>query len=241
MRLIQRGDADVVLAGGAEAPVTRLGVAGFNAPRALCTDHNDSPEKASRPFERDRSGFVISEGAGVVVVESLDHALARGAQVRAELVGYGANSDAFHITQPSPEGEGAARCMRLALADAGMRPDEVGYINAHGTSTKYNDANETRAIKAVFGEHARQVAVSSTKSMLGHQLGAAGGTEAAICALALQNGLLPPTINYDNPDPECDLDYVPRTRSLQVEVAMSNSFGFGGTNAVLLLKRWAGR
>lgn len=241
VRLIQRDEADAVIAGGAEAAITPLGIGGFAAARALCADSNDRPEKASRPFDRTRSGFVMSEGAGLVVVEELEHAKKRGARIYAEMAGYAANSDAFHITQPSPDGEGAARCMNLALQDAWMRPEEIGYVNAHGTSTPYNDLNETKAIKAVFKEHAKKLAVSSIKSMLGHQLGAAGSTEAAACALALFHGVLPPTINYENPDPECDLDYVPnQAREVKVEAVMSNSFGFGGTNAVLVLKRFKG-
>lgn len=241
MKVIQRGDADAMLAGGSEASITPTGVAGFNAAKAMCSDHNDAPEKASRPFDRERSGFVMSEGAGLVVLEELEHARRRGARIWAELAGYGANADAYHITQPSPGGEGAARCMRLALRDAAMAPEHIGYVNAHGTSTPYNDATETKALKAVFGDHARRLAISSTKSMIGHQLGAAGSTEAAVCALALAHGVLPPTTNYENPDPECDLDYVPnQAREVRVEAVMSNSFGFGGTNAVLILKRFAG-
>ncbi|HCF61907.1 MAG TPA: beta-ketoacyl-[acyl-carrier-protein] synthase II [Myxococcales bacterium] len=240
-RLIRYGECDAVLAGGAEAPLTPTCVAGFNAMKAMCSDRNDSPARASRPFDASRNGFVPAEGAGVLVVEELEHARRRGAKIVAELVGYGANSDAHHITAPAPGGEGAVRCMRRALQDAEMRPEEIGYINAHGTSTPLNDANETLAIKRVFGEHARRLAVSSTKSMTGHPLGAAGGIETVFSALALQRGVLPPTINYETPDPECDLDYVPnRARELRVEAAMSNSFGFGGTNAVLVLKRYRG-
>jgi 3-oxoacyl-[acyl-carrier-protein] synthase II len=240
MRIIQRGEADAVIAGGAEAPVTPLMVASLAAAKALCCDRNGEPENACRPFERDRSGAVISEGAGILVVEELEHARRRGARIWAEIVGYGATCDAFHITQPSPGGEGAARCMRLALEDAKMSPERIAYINAHGTSTPLNDIAETTAIKAVFGAHAQELAVSSTKSMIGHQLGAAGSTEAAITALALHHGLLPPTINYVTPDRECDLDYVPNeARAARADVAMSNSFGFGGTNAVLVLERFA--
>ncbi len=239
MRLIQRDEADAVVAGGTEAAITPLGIGGFAAARAMCADSNDRPEKASRPFDRTRSGFVMSEGAGLVLLEELEHAKRRGARVYAELAGYAANSDAFHMTAPAPDGEGAARCMALALQDAWMRPEEIGYVNAHGTSTEANDRNETTAIKAVFKEHARKLAVSSIKSMIGHQLGAAGSTEAAACALALFHGVLPPTINYEDPDPECDLDYVPnQAREVKVDAVMSNSFGFGGTNAVLVLKRF---
>ncbi|MGC4114368.1 MAG: beta-ketoacyl-ACP synthase II [Myxococcales bacterium] len=241
MRLIQRDEADAVIAGGTEAAITPLGVGGFAAARAMCTDSNDKPEKASRPFDKTRCGFVMAEGAGLVLVEELEHAKKRGARIYAELVGYAANSDAYHMTSPAPDGEGAARCMRLALQDAWMRPEEIGYINAHGTSTEANDLNETRAIKAVFKDHAKKLAVSSIKSMLGHQLGAAGSTEAAACALALLHNVLPPTINLDNPDPDCDLDYVPhQAREVKVDAVMTNSFGFGGTNAVLVLKRFVG-
>jgi 3-oxoacyl-[acyl-carrier-protein] synthase II len=235
---IRLGECDAVIAGGAEAAITPLGMGGFSVMKAL-SSRNDDPAAASRPFDKDRDGFVMGEGAGIVVLEELEHAKKRGANILAELVGYGANSDAHHVTAPAPEGEGAARCMRLALASAGMNPEEVGYINAHGTSTPFNDANETKAIKAVFGEHARKLAVSSTKSMTGHMLGAAGGAEAVVCAQALLRGVLPPTINYTTPDPECDLDYVPnQAREQRVEAAMSNSFGFGGTNAVLLFRRF---
>jgi 3-oxoacyl-[acyl-carrier-protein] synthase II len=225
-----------MICGGAEAAVTPMGVGGFAAMRALST-RNDEPQRASRPFDRQRDGFVIAEGAGILVLEVLEHAQARGARVYAELAGYGANGDAYHITSPSPEGEGAARCMQLALEDAEIAPTEVDYINAHGTSTPYNDANETKAIKRVFGEHAARMAVSSTKSMTGHLLGAAGGVEAAYTALALYHGVLPPTINYEEPDPECDLDYVPNeARHALSRAALSNSFGFGGTNACLALR-----
>jgi 3-oxoacyl-[acyl-carrier-protein] synthase II len=208
--------------------------------RAMST-RNDAPEKASRPFDLDRDGFVIGEGAGIVVLETLSHAKARGARIYAELKGYGATADAHHITQPAPEGEGAQRSMRAALRDAKLAPDAIGYINAHGTSTKFNDANETKAIKAVFGDHAKKLAVSSTKSMTGHTLGAAGGIETAYSALSLARNALPPTINYETPDPECDLDYVPNTaREAKVDAVLSNSFGFGGTNATLILTRWKG-
>jgi 3-oxoacyl-[acyl-carrier-protein] synthase II len=236
---IRLGECDAVIAGGAESAITPLGIGGFSVMKAL-SNRNDNPAAASRPFDKDRDGFVMGEGAGVLVLEELEHAKKRGANILAELVGYGANSDANHVTAPAPEGEGAARCMRLALKSAGMNPEEVGYINAHGTSTPYNDANETKAIKSVFGEHARKLAVSSTKSMTGHMLGAAGGAEAVVSILALQRGVLPPTINYTTPDPECDLDYVPnQAREIRVDAAMSNSFGFGGTNAVLLFKRFS--
>ncbi len=234
---IRLGETDAVIAGGAEAAITPLGIGGFAVMKALST-RNDAPEQASRPFDRDRDGFVEGEGAGVVILEELEQARKRGAVILAELVGYGANSDAYHVTAPSPDGEGAARCMRLALDSAKMNPGEVTYINAHGTSTPFNDANETKAIKTVFGDHARKLAVSSTKSMTGHMLGAAGGAEAVIGVLAITRNVLPPTINYTTPDPDCDLDYVPnQARETRVQAVMSNSFGFGGTNAVLLFKR----
>jgi len=237
-RLIRDGYQDVMITGGAEACVTPLGIAGFAVMRALSM-RNDEPEKASRPFDKGRDGFVVGEGAGVLVLETATAALARGARIYAEVIGYGATADAYHITAPAPEGEGAARCMRLALEDAGLRPEEVDYINAHGTSTPYNDVNETQAIKKVFGEHAFRLAVSSTKSQIGHLLGAAGGVEAAYTALSLSRGVIPPTINYEEPDPECDLDYVPnQARKAPIRVALSNSFGFGGTNACLALRRW---
>lgn len=240
LRTIQRGDADVAIAGGAEAAITPLGIGGFNAMRAMST-RNDAPEQASRPFDKDRDGFVQGEGAGVVVLEELEHAKARGANILCEVVGYGTNADAHHITAPAPEGEGAARCMNLCLKDGKIDPTEVGYLNAHGTSTPYNDANETKAVKAVFGEHARKLAISSTKSMTGHTLGAAGGIEAVLAALALTRGVMPPTINYTTPDPDCDLDYVPNVaREKKLDVVLSNSFGFGGTNVVLALRRFVG-
>jgi 3-oxoacyl-[acyl-carrier-protein] synthase II len=235
-RLIQRGDADVMLAGGAEAAVTTLGVAGFAASKAL-SFRNNEPTKASRPFDKDRDGFVLGEGAGVVVLEELDHARRRGARMYAEVIGYGMNSDAYHITAPSEDGEGAVRCMELALKDASIAKDQVDYINAHGTSTMA-DAIETKAIKQVFGQRAYQIPVSSTKSMTGHLLGAAGGIEAAFSILALYHGILPPTTNLDHPDTECDLDYIPhKARQVQANVALSNSFGFGGVNACLLFKK----
>jgi 3-oxoacyl-[acyl-carrier-protein] synthase II len=235
---IRLGETDAVIAGGSEAAITPLGMGGFSVMKAL-SNRNGDPSAASRPFDKDRDGFVMGEGAGIIVLEEMEHAKKRGANILAELVGYGANSDAHHVTQPAPEGEGAARCMRLALASAGMNPEDVGYINAHGTSTPFNDANETKAIKAVFGAHARKVAVSSTKSMTGHMLGAAGGAEAVVSVMTLQRGVLPPTINYTTPDPDCDLDYVPnQAREQRVDAVMSNSFGFGGTNAVLVFKRF---
>jgi len=236
-KTIQRGAADAMICGGTESTVTPLGVGGFNSMRALST-RNEAPQLASRPFDRDRDGFVIAEGAGIVVLEELEHARKRGAKIYAELTGYGMNADAHHITAPAPEGEGAQRCMKLALADAGLAPAQVGYINAHGTSRKMNDANETFAIKKVFGDAARKVMVSSTKSMTGHMLGAAGGVETAICALVISRGVVPPTINYVTPDPDCDLDYVPNTaREVRVQHVLTNSFGFGGTNACLVLSR----
>jgi 3-oxoacyl-[acyl-carrier-protein] synthase II len=238
-RAIVHDDADAMICGGAEATITPLGVGGFNSMRALST-RNEEPARASRPFDRDRDGFVIAEGAGIVVIEELEHARRRGARIYAEICGYAANADAHHITAPAPEGEGLQRCIRLALKDAGMQVADIDYINAHGTSTKMNDANETMAIKKVFGDHARKVMVSSTKSMTGHMLGATGGVETAICALTLARGVVPPTINYDTPDPECDLDYVPNTaREIQVRTALTNSSGFGGTNACLVLTRFA--
>ena len=235
-RLIQRGDADVMVAGGAEAAITQLGVSGFAAAKAL-SFRNDEPTRASRPFDKDRDGFVLGEGAGVVVMEELEHAQRRGARIYGELIGYGMNSDAYHITAPPEEGEGAVRCMELALKDAGIGKDQIGYINAHGTSTMA-DAIETRAIKRVFGEQAFRIPVSSTKSMTGHLLGAAGGIEAVFCILALFHGILPPTINLENPDTACDLDYVPdKARPAAIKAALSNSFGFGGVNACLVFKR----
>jgi 3-oxoacyl-[acyl-carrier-protein] synthase II len=239
-RAIRHGYADVMIAGGSEATLTVLGVGGFMASRALST-RNDDPTKASRPFDKDRDGFVAGEGAGVVILEDLEHAKKRGARIYAEVAGYGATSDAFHVTQPAPEGAGAQECMRRALADARLDPTRIGYVNAHGTSTEFNDKNETAAIKAVFGDHAKKLAVSSTKSMTGHPLGAAGGIEAGISALAIDRKLLPPTINYETPDPDCDLDYVPnRARETTVDAVLSNSFGFGGTNAALVFTRYKG-
>ena len=238
MKIIQRGDADAMIAGGSEAAITPMGIGGFAAMRALST-RNDEPERASRPFDKDRDGFVVGEGAGVVVLETLEHAERRHAPIYAELVGYGMSSDAYHITAPSQDGDGAVRAMALALHDGNVRPEEVDYINAHGTSTPYNDRTETMAIKKVFGEHARRLAVSSTKSMTGHLLGGAGGLEAGIAALALRERMIPPTINYETPDPDCDLDYVPnQARRAELRHVLSNSFGFGGTNAALLLRRY---
>lgn len=235
-KLIQRGDADVMICGGAEATIRPIAVAGFSNMRAMST-RNDEPEKASRPFDTDRDGFVMGEGAGVLILESLEHATARGAHIYAEVIGYGMSGDAHHMTEPDPDG--AARCMARAIKDAGISPEEIGYINAHGTSTPVGDKSETEAIKRTFGEHAGKLAVSSTKSMTGHMLGAAGGVEAVIVGLALQNGVLPPTINLDNQDPECDLDYVPNVpRQADVKVALSNSFGFGGHNATVILRKY---
>ncbi|HEV8471853.1 MAG TPA: beta-ketoacyl-ACP synthase II [Methylomirabilota bacterium] len=237
-RLIQRGDADVMIAGGAEAIIVPLTIAGFCSMKAMST-RNDQPEKASRPFDADRDGFVCGEGGGILVLESLEHALRRDARIYGEIIGYGLTGDAHHMTAPDPEGDGAARAMTGALSDARLAPSDIGYINAHGTSTPYNDKFETIAIKRVFGEHARRLAVSSTKSMTGHLLGAAGGIEAIATVLALHHGVLPPTINYDTPDPDCDLDYVPnQARKQDVEVALSNAFGFGGTNATLAFRKY---
>jgi len=238
LRIIQRGEADVVLCGGTEAPITRLAFAGFCAAKTMSTE-KENPEQASRPFDKRRSGFVMGEGAGVLILESLEHAEARGAHIYAELAGYGSTSDAYHITSPAPGGAGAVRAMSLALKDAGVSGEEVGYINAHGTSTGPNDAAETAAIKTVFGNHASKVAISSTKSMTGHLMGAAGAIEAIICALSIERGAIPPTTNYGEPDPECDLDYVPNiARKQEVNVAMSNSLGFGGHNATIILKKF---
>ncbi len=237
--LIRRGLQDAVIAGGAESAITPLGVGGFSAMKALST-RNDEPEKASRPFEKDRDGFVISEGSGVIILEEREKAIRRGAKIYAEVIGYGANGDAYHITAPAPEGEGAARCMALALKDAGVPPEEIDYINAHGTSTEYNDINETLAIKKIFGERAYKIPISSTKSMTGHLLGAAGAVEGVFSVLALCHGVIPPTINYETPDPQCDLDYVPNeARKVDIKVVLSNSFGFGGTNACVVFRRVA--
>ncbi|OSM05244.1 putative 3-oxoacyl-ACP synthase [Magnetofaba australis IT-1] len=237
-RMIQRNEADAMMAGGAEAAICELGIGGFAAAKALST-RNDEPAKASRPWDKDRDGFVQADGSGIVILEELESAQKRGAKIYAEVVGYGMSGDAHHITQPSPGGEGAARCMRAALADAQLNPEQIGYINAHGTSTPAGDVGETMAVKSVFGDYAKNgLMVSSTKSMTGHLLGAAGGVEAIFTAMALSEGVIPPTINLDNPDPECDLDYVPHTaREVKLEAAVSNSFGFGGTNATLVLKK----
>lgn len=237
MRVIQKGDADIIIAGGTEAAITPLGFAGFMAMRAMST-RNDEPEKALRPFDRDRDGFVMGEGAGILILEEMEHAKARGAHIYAELIGYGATADAYHIVQPAPDGEGAARALALALKDAGIAPEDVQYINAHGTGTDYNDRVETAAIHKVFGDHAYKLMVSSTKPMTGHLLGAAGGVEAAITVLAIEKGAVPPTLNHDVPGEGCDLDYVPyKPRKADVRVAVSNSFGFGGHNAVLVFAK----
>ncbi|MFW0861462.1 MAG: beta-ketoacyl-ACP synthase II [Dethiobacter sp.] len=236
-KTIQLGVADVMLAGGSEAAFSPISFAGFCAMRAMST-RNEEPLKASRPFDSGRDGFVMGEGAGVAVLEELDHALARGAKIYAEVAGYGLSGDAYHVTAPDPDGSGAIRCMEMAINDAGIPREEVDYINAHGTSTDLNDKMETAAIKKVFADHAYKLAVSSTKSMTGHLLGAAGGIEAVVCAMAIQNGTIPPTVNYDNPDPDCDLEYTPNVvAKREVSVAMSNSFGFGGTNACLIFKK----
>jgi 3-oxoacyl-[acyl-carrier-protein] synthase II len=238
-KIIQRGDADIMIAGGSEAVICPLAIAGFAAMKALST-RNDEPERSSRPFDVGRDGFVMAEGTGIVVVESLESALGRNARIYAEIVGYGMSGDAYHISSPAPEGEGAARCMNNALRDAGIAPEQINYINAHGTSTKYGDELETMAVKKVFGEHAYKLCVSSTKSMTGHMLGAAGGVEAIFSALSIANSMVLPTVNLENPDPECDLDYVPnKARAMNVDYALSNSFGFGGTNACLVFKKYS--
>ena len=237
-RMIAYGDADVMLAGGAEMATCHLGIGGFAAARALCASHNEDPETASRPWDRDRDGFVLGDGAGVLTLEEYEHAKARGARIYCELAGYGMSSDAHHMTQPLEGGDGAVRCMLNAIQDAGLDPHQVDYINAHGTSTPLGDRAETVAIKNAFGDHAYRLAVSSTKSMIGHLLGAAGGVEAVFSVLAIRDQVLPPTINYDTPDPDCDLDYVPNTaREVKLNVAISNSFGFGGTNATLVFRK----
>lgn len=239
-RLIQYGEADVMVCGGSEAATTPMGFGGFCALKALST-RNDEPERASRPFDKERDGFVMGEGAGIVVLEELERALKRNAPIYCEMAGYGMSGDAYHMTAPDPSGDGGVRCMAAALRDAGVRPGEVDYINAHGTSTLYNDKIETLAIKKVLGDHAKKVAVSSTKSVMGHLLGAAGGVEMIVCALTIKEGVIPPTINYENPDPECDLDYVPNSpRAAKVGVAMSNALGFGGHNATLIVRKFAG-
>jgi len=237
MRIIQYGDADVMIAGGTESCITTLGVGGFCALKALST-RNDEPQRASRPFDKDRDGFVMSEGCGIVILEEFEHAKKRNAKIYGEIVGYGMTGDAYHMTAPDPEGEGAARCMANALKDANMKPEDIDYINAHGTSTMLNDKIETMAIKKVFGGLAKKTAVSSTKSMLGHQLGAAGAVEFVICCLSMEKGIIPPTMNYETPDPECDLDYVPnKARQVKVSACLSNSLGFGGHNATLCVKK----
>lgn len=236
-KVIQRGDADAMITGGTEAPLTRMSFAGFSANKALST--NPDPKTASRPFDKNRDGFVMGEGAGIVVLEELEHALARGARIYGEIVGYGSTGDAYHITAPAQDGEGGARAMQEAIKDAGLAPEEIDYINAHGTSTYYNDKYETMAIKTVFGEHANKLAISSTKSMTGHLLGAAGGVEAIFSVLAIKDGIIPPTINIETPDEECDLDYVPDTaRKQDLNVVLSNSLGFGGHNATLIFKKY---
>jgi 3-oxoacyl-[acyl-carrier-protein] synthase II len=235
------GDASVMFAGGSEATVSPLGMGGFCAMRAMSV-RNDDPQHASRPFDRDRDGFVMGEGAGVVVLEELNFALARGARIYAEVVGYGNTADAHHLTSPPPEGDGAARCMRMALRSAGLNPSDISYINAHGTATPQGDIAETKAIKTVFGEHAKKLAVSSTKGATGHMLGAAGGVEMALCAKAIECNIVPPTINLENPDPECDLDYVPHhAREMEVNAIVNNSFGFGGHNASIAAKKFTGK
>ena len=237
-RVIQRDEADLMICGGSEAAITVMGFGGFCALKALSL-RNDEPERASRPFDKNRDGFVMGEGAGIVVLEELDHALKRNATIYCELIGYGMSGDAYHMTAPDPEGNGGVRCMLAALKDAGVKPEEMDYINAHGTSTLYNDRIETLAIKKVFGDHAKKLAVSSTKSVMGHLLGAAGGVEMIACALAIKNGIIPPTVNYETPDPDCDLDYVPnKPRAHKIKVAASNALGFGGHNATLVLKKY---
>ncbi|MDM8552854.1 beta-ketoacyl-ACP synthase II [Desulfobacterales bacterium HSG2] len=238
-RIIQNGKADAMVTGGMESVITRTCVGGFNAMKALSTRCNDEPEKASRPFDRDRDGFVVGEGSGILIIETLESALERGAKIYAEICGYGMSGDGHHMTAPPPDGEGMARCMTAALEDAGISPNEIDYVNAHGTSTELNDVCETKAIKSVFKDDAYSIPVSSTKSMTGHLLGAAGGIETVFTALAIHEGIMPPTINHDNPDEECDLDYIPNVaRKADVKIAMTNSFGFGGTNATLILKKY---
>ncbi|MGD0842161.1 MAG: beta-ketoacyl-ACP synthase II [Candidatus Acidiferrales bacterium] len=240
-RIIERGDADAMISGGSEAAVTPMSIGGFGSMKALST-RNDEPERASRPFDAQRDGFVVGEGSGILILEALELAQRRGAKILAEIVGYGMSGDAYHITQPSENGDGAYRVMRAAMRDAGIEPSQVNYVNAHGTSTPLGDSIETMAMKRAFGDYAKKIAVSSTKSMTGHLLGGAGGLEAGISVLALRDQILPPTINYENPDPACDLDYIPNhARKAEVEYALSNSFGFGGTNAALLFRRWDGR
>jgi 3-oxoacyl-[acyl-carrier-protein] synthase II len=238
LEILRRGDADVMIAGGTEAAVTQVSVSGFGNMKAMTSKFNDDPTRASRPFDAGRDGFVVGEGAGVLIMETLEHAEARGASILCEVVGYGMSGDAYHMTQPAPDGEGVARAMNAALKSAGLAPEQIGYVNAHGTSTPLNDKNETAALKKVFGEHARKLAVSSTKSMTGHLLGGAGAIEAVACVLALTRDILPPTINYETPDPDCDLDYIPNVaRVAKVDAVLSNNSGFGGHNAVIVLKR----
>lgn len=238
LEYLRRGDADVMLAGGSEAAITQLGFAGFCSMRAMSTKYNETPERSSRPFDLNRDGFVMGEGAGVLLLETLEHAQARGAKIYCELAGYGATCDAYHITMPDPTGEGLGNCIRRALKDAEVNPEEITYVNAHGTSTPYNDKFETMALKSVFGEHAKKLKISSTKSMTGHLLGAAGGIEAAAAIMSIKTGEIPPTINYETPDPDCDLDYVPNKKcSAKVDVALSENLGFGGQNAALVFKR----
>jgi len=240
-RSIVNDECDVAITGGSESVICPLAVGGFHAMKALST-RNDQPEKASRPFDRDRDGFIISEGAGVLILEELEHAKARGAKIYAEVAGYGLSGDGYHMAAPPEDGNGAVRCMRMALKDAGMKPEGVDYVNAHGTSTPLNDVVETRALKTAFGDHAYKLAISSTKSMTGHMLGGAGGIESVFTALSIKHQIAPPTINLENPDPECDLDYVPnQARAMKIRAAMSNSFGFGGTNAVLIMKQYEGK
>jgi 3-oxoacyl-[acyl-carrier-protein] synthase II len=240
LRMIQRGEADAMMCGGSEAAITLMGFGGFCALKALSTAYNDEPERASRPFDKNRDGFVIGEGAGVVFLEEMERALKRNAPIYCEMIGYGMSGDAYHMTAPDPQGDGGVRCLSAAIKDAGIRPEEIDYINAHGTSTHYNDKIETLAIKKVFGGHAKKLAISSTKSVMGHLLGAAGGVELIVCALAIKDGVAPATINYETPDPECDLDYVPnKPRSAKINVAMSNALGFGGHNATLIVKKFS--
>ncbi len=237
-KVIQRGDADAMVCGGAEAAITHMGFGGFCALKALSTSYNDQPERASRPFDKNRDGFIIGEGAGVVILEEMEHAVKRNAPIYCEMIGYGMSGDAYHMTAPDPEGNGGVRCMNASLKDAGIKPEDVTYINAHGTSTLYNDKIETLAIKKVFGPHAKKLAISSTKSVMGHMLGAAGGAELIVCALAIKEGIIPPTINYETPDPDCDLDYVPnKPRASKIKVALSNALGFGGHNATLIARK----
>lgn len=238
-RIIQRGEADMMMCGGSEAATTHMGFGGFCALKALSTAYNDEPERASRPFDKNRDGFVMGEGAGVVFLEEMEHAVKRNAPIYCEVIGYGMSGDAYHMTAPDPNGDGGIRCITAAVQDAGIKPEQVDYINAHGTSTLYNDKIETLAIKKVFGDHARKLAVSSTKSVMGHLLGAAGGVEMIVCALSIKNSIMPPTLNYETPDPECDLDYVPnKPRAHKINVALSNALGFGGHNATLIVKKF---